>query len=350
MGYGRFMLRRAIHMTVVLFFTLLITIVLVGPTMDNILKSSIERGVRDEVISNKSLVAGLKNSKELENYITSQIDARMKAIGLDEPWYSPKRLWFTMLKVLGLDFGRAYFLTSETGSSKVIDIIAERLPRTVLLFTTSTAVVSAIGLFLGAFSASKVGSAVDKLTSTFAVISSSFPLWWTGMLMILVFAFGYNIFPARSTPLIPASDPSYPAALLYHMLLPLITVVLVSFGSWAYIVRNFVIGILNEDYIMVKRAEGIPERKVIYSHALKNAAPPIITVLALSFSGSIGGAIISEGVFDWPGIGKLYFDAISVLDLPVIIGLTYITTIVFLVSIFVADMLYGYFDPRVRIG
>ncbi|MFQ5920478.1 MAG: ABC transporter permease, partial [Nitrososphaerales archaeon] len=179
---------------------------------------------------------------------------------------------------------------------------------------------------------------------------SSFPLWWTGMLMILVFAFIYNIFPARSTPLIPASDPAYPLALLYHMTLPLITIVLVSFGAWAYVVRNFVIGILNEDYIMVKRAEGIPERKVIYSHALKNAAPPIITVVALSLSASIGGAIISEAVFDWPGIGKLYFDAISVLDLPVIIGLTYVTTVVFLVSIFIADLLYGFFDPRVRMG
>jgi len=241
-------------------------------------------------------------------------------------------------------------LTSDTGSAKVADIIWERLPRTVLLFTTSTAIISIIGLYLGAFSASKVASAIDKLTSSFAVISSSFPLWWTGMLMILVFAFIYNIFPARATPLIPASDPSYPLALLYHMTLPLITIVLIGFGSWAYIVRNFVIGILNEDYIMVKRAEGIPERRIIYSHALKNAAPPIITVLALGLSASIGGAIISEAVFDWPGIGKLYFDAINVLDIPVIIGLTYVTTLVFLASIFIADLLYGLFDPRVRIG
>lgn len=350
MGFGRYLVKRSINVVIVLFSTLLITIVLVGPTMDNILNRSIEMDVRNEITNNRDLVSSFKDPRELDSYIKNLIEQRKKAIGLDEPWYSPKRLGFTLLKIMSLDFGRAYFLTSDTGSAEVADIISERLPRTVLLFTTSTIIVSIIGLYLGAFSASKVGSAIDKLTSSFAVISSSFPLWWTGMLMILVFAFIYQIFPARATPLIPASDPSYPLALLYHMTLPLITIVLVSFGGWAYIVRNFVIGILNEDYIMVKRAEGIPERKVIYSHALKNAAPPIITVLALSLSGSIGGAIISEAVFDWPGMGKLYFDAIGVLDIPLIIGLTYVTTLLFLISIFIADIMYGFFDPRVRVG
>jgi peptide/nickel transport system permease protein len=168
--------------------------------------------------------------------------------------------------------------------------------------------------------------------------------------MIFVFAFVYGIFPARATPLIPASDPAYIWSLLYHMTLPLVTLVLIGFGAWAYIVRNFVIGILNEDYIMVKRAEGIPERKVVYSHALKNAAPPIITSIALGLSASIGGAIITEAVFDWPGMGKLYFDAINIFDVPVIVGLTYITTLVFLASIFIADLLYGLFDPRVKVS
>ena len=92
----------------------------------------------------------------------------------------------------------------------------------------------------------------------------------------------------------------------------------------------------------------VSKRKIVYSHALRNAAPPIITVLALSVSGSLGGAIITEAVFDWPGMGRLYFEAITVLDLPVIIGATYVLTVFFLVSVFIADLLYGYFDPRVR--
>ncbi len=349
MGFGRFLVRRTINMAIVLFFTVFITIVLLGPSMDNILRLSIEHEVRQEVINNRALVSGM-STQELERYIREQIDARVKAIGLDEPWYSPKRLWFTMLKILTFDLGRSYFLIGESGSSRVSDIIMERLPRTVLLFTTATAIVAAIGIFVGAFAARMHGTIVDRANSAFAVISSSFPLWWTGMIMILVFAFTLNIFPARATPLVPASDPSYPLALLYHMLLPLLTMILIGFGSWSYIVRNLLIGILAEDFIMAKRAMGIPERRIVYAHAIKNAAPPIVTIVSLSLSSSIGGAIISEVVFDWPGIGKLYFDAISVLDLPVIVGLTYITTLVFLISIFVADILYGYFDPRVKVG
>ncbi|MEM0366870.1 MAG: ABC transporter permease [Candidatus Nitrosocaldus sp.] len=349
MGFGRFLVRRTINMSIVLFFTVFITIALLGPSMDNILKLSIEHEVRQEVINNRALVSGM-STQELERYIREQIDARMKAIGLDEPWYSPKRLWFTMLKILTFDLGRSYFLISESGSSRVADIIMERLPRTVLLFTTATAIVAVIGIFIGAFAARMHGTIVDRINSAFAVISSSFPLWWTGMIMILVFAFTLNIFPARATPVVPASDPSYPLALLYHMLLPLLTMILIGFGSWSYIIRNLIIGILAEDFIMAKRAMGIPERSIVYSHAVKNAAPPIVTIVSLSLSSSIGGAIISEVVFDWPGIGKLYFDAISVLDLPVIVGLTYITTLVFLISIFVADILYGYFDPRVKVG
>jgi peptide/nickel transport system permease protein len=170
------------------------------------------------------------------------------------------------------------------------------------------------------------------------------------MIMIFLFAFVYQIFPARATPSIPSSDPGYIAALLYHMALPLITIVMIGFGSWAYLVRNFMIGIMQEDFIIAKKTMGVNQKKIIYSHALKNAAPPIITILALSLSGSLGGAIITEAVFDWPGMGRLYFEAISVMDLPVIIGATYVLTVFFLASIFFADLMYGVFDPRVRTG
>jgi peptide/nickel transport system permease protein len=253
-----------------------------------------------------------------------------------------------MYKILTLDFGHAKFLTSDSGSSDVKDIILEKLPRTILLFTTATAIVSVLGIFLGTVAASKVNSKIDKITSGLAIISSSFPVWWIGILMIFVFAFLYPVFPARATPDVSISDPGYLGSLLYHMALPLITLVIIGFGSWAYLVRNFLVGVLQEDFIMAKKAAGIDEKNILYSHALKNAAPPIVTILALSLSGSLGGAIITEAVFDWPGMGRLYFEAISVLDLPVIIGATYVLTAFFLVSVFVADVLYGYFDPRVQ--
>jgi len=349
-GLKKYLATRGITMFGVLMITLLLTIILVGSNMDTILKQGITFQVRAEITEDPKISDSFSDPAEFEAFVQDQIEQRVKALGLDTPWYSPQRIGLTMYKILILDFGHATFLTSDAGSSDVKDILLEKLPRTILLFTTATIIISIIGIFLGALAGSKVGSAVDRITSTFAVVSSSFPVWWIGMLMIFLFSFVYQIFPARATPSIPPTDPGYIAALLYHMALPVITIVMIGFGAWAYLVRNFVIGIMQEDFISAKRAMGINQKKIIYGHAIKNAAPPIITILALSLSGSLGGAIITEAVFDWPGMGRLYFEAITVMDLPVIIGATYVLTLFFLISILVADLLYGYFDPRVKTG
>jgi peptide/nickel transport system permease protein len=346
----KYVATRLVTMFGVLMITLLLTISLVGSNMDTILKQGVVFQVRGEITADPSIANSFSSSDEFEEFIQSQIDQRIETLGLGEPWYSPQRIGLTMYKILLLDFGNATFLTSDSGSTDVREIILEKLPRTILLFTTATIIISVIGIFLGAFSGSKVGSVIDRITSSFAIISSSFPVWWIGMLMIFLFSFVYQIFPARATPSIPSSDPDYIFSLLYHMALPLITIVMIGFGAWAYLVRNFMVGIMQEDFITSKKVMGIDRRKIIYKHALKNAAPPIVTILALSLSGSLGGAIITEAVFDWPGMGRLYFEAITVMDLPIIIGATYILTVFFLISIFIADLLYGYFDPRVRTG
>jgi peptide/nickel transport system permease protein len=102
--------------------------------------------------------------------------------------------------------------------------------------------------------------------------------------------------------------------------------------------------------IAAKMAIGLPKKKIVYSHALKNAGPPIITAIALGLAGSLAGSIIIEAVFDWPGMGKLYYDAISVMDVPIIIGITYIFTLIFVFTIFLTDIIYGFLDPRVKVG
>ncbi|HIH45877.1 MAG TPA: ABC transporter permease [Candidatus Nitrosotenuis sp.] len=350
MGLWKYFLKRGLVLFGVLMATLLLTVLLVGSNMDAILKKGVAIDVRTQIIENKKLVAGFANPNELNSYITNQIEERIKVLGLDEPWYSPNRIGLAMYKILVLDFGHSAFLTSDSGSTLVGDIILEKLPRTILLFTTATIIISTVGIFVGAMSGSKIGSKTDKITSSFAIISSSFPVWWIGLLMIFTFAFWYNIFPARATPLIPSTDSGYLVSLIYHMTLPIITIVMIGFGTWAYLVRNFMAGIMQEDFILVKKIIGVKQRKVIFGSALKNAAPPIITVLALSLSGSLGGAIITEAVFDWPGMGRLYFEAITLMDLPVIIGATYVLTVFFLISIFVSDLLYGYLDPRIKTG
>jgi peptide/nickel transport system permease protein len=345
--FGRFLVRRSLNMVIVLFSTLILTMSLLGPTMDKILLDATRFSVVEE--TNHSNIK-FQSTEERQNYINQKIDLQVKIIGLNEPWYSPKRFTNTVLKVMVLDLGKSNYLTSESGSANVRDIILEKMPKTILLFTTSTLVITVIGLYLGAFVANRAGSVWDRINSAFAVFSSSFPTWWVGMLMIFAFAFTYHIFPARATPLTSPSDPSYALDLIYHMILPLMTIVIVGFGAWAYIVRYFVVGILGEDYIIAKRAAGIPQKRILYSHALKNAAPPIITVVALSLASSFGGAIIVEAVFGWPGMGSLYYQAIGFFDIPVIIGLTYISTLIFIFTVFLTDIIYAYFDPRVKVS
>jgi peptide/nickel transport system permease protein len=346
-GFYRFLIRRTANMLIVLFATLVLTIALLGPTMDRILLDDVKYYVVEDVNHRN---VKFHSADERQQFINAAVERQVKVLGLDEPWYSPKRFFNTVVKVMALDLGKSNFLTSESGSSNVRDIILEKVPKTVLLFTTSTLVITIIGLYLGAYVATKSGSLIDRLNSAFAVFSGSFPTWWVGMLMIFAFAFAYHIFPARATPLTAPSDPAYAGDLLYHMLLPLITLVLVGFGSWAYIVRYFVVGVLGEDYIAAKRAAGVSEKRVVYSHALKNAAPPIVTVIALSLAGSFGGAITVEAVFDWPGMGQLYYQAIGMLDIPIIIGLTYISTVIFVVTVFLTDIVYAYFDPRMKVA
>lgn len=333
----------------VLLATLLITVLLVGSNMDAILRHGVAVQVREEVAQNPA-GQGFADAAQMEEYVQDRIGQREAALGLDEPWYSPQRVGTAMYRIMILDFGHATFLSGDSGSTDVRDIIYEKMPRTVLLFTTATVLISVIGIFVGAAAAGRAGSVADRATSALAVVSSSLPVWWVGLLMIFLFAFTYQLFPARATPDVAPGDPGYAASLLYHMALPLITIVLTGFGAWAYLVRNFMVGIMREDHISARRAIGIGKRRILYGHALRNAAPPIVTVLALSLSGSLGGAVITEAVFDWPGMGRLYFEAITVMDLPVIIGATYVLTAFFLASVFAADILYGYLDPRVRTG
>ena len=335
------------NMMIVVFVVLVMTIGLFGETMNKVLKDTVNVNIVTQV--NEGNIK-FETIQARQKYIDTQKDLQYKTLGLDEPWYSPTRFFNTFSKVMILDLGNSHFFTSASGSSSVRDIIIEKIPRTLLLFTTSTIIITIIGLFLGAFVANKAGSISDRMNSALAVFSTSFPTWWIGMLMIFVFAFAYHIFPARSTPLTSPSDVYYIVDLLHHMTLPFITLILVGFGSWAYIVRYFVEGVLGEDYITSKRAIGISKRKILYSHALKNAALPIVTIIALSLASSFGGSIIVEAVFDWPGIGKLYYDAIGVSDVPLIIGLTYVFTMIFVLSVFIMNLFYAIFDPRVKTG
>ncbi|HIH90675.1 TPA: ABC transporter permease [Desulfurococcaceae archaeon] len=329
----------------VLLIVLIITVAMFGGLIAEIKKQMIEDEVKRWVMSQPQLVQKL--GEKVKDFIKEQVEERIKAEGLDKPWYA--NLLYYLSTVVTLDM-RSHVLRSNTGSQLVKDIIMERLPRTVLLFTTATVISALIGILLGLVAAYKRGSVVDKLVTVAALISASFPMWWIGMIMIEVFSYALGVFPSGGmTSVPPPSDPiAYVADVLYHMSLPLLTIVLVSVGGWAYVTRSILVGATKEDFVLAAKARGLAERTVLLRHVLRPSIPPILTMIALSLVASLSGAIITEIVFNWPGMGLLYWEAIETLDVPVILGLTYIFTLVFVIAMVILDVMYIVLDPRVR--
>ncbi|NJE00364.1 ABC transporter permease [Thermococcus sp. JdF3] len=259
-----------------------------------------------------------------------------------------QKVYNKAIRTLKLDFGTT--TTPIFGTNNVSDIIKVAVPRSILLFTTATIIVIILGIFLGVRAARHAGSVFDRGLSIFALLTYSLPMWWTGMMFLLIFAFKLGWFPLSSM-----FDPQltgweHVKDVIYKLALPVITYVFVAFGGWAWTTRNIMIGTLQEDFIMAARAKGVPEHKIIYGHALRAAAPPIVTMIIFSLLGSLGGAIISELVFNYPGMGRLYWVALQQNETNLLIGLTYFFTVLYLAGVVLADMVYGFLDPRVKVG
>jgi len=200
----------------------------------------------------------------------------------------------------------------------------------------------------------RYGTLMDRLIVSYAALFNAIPVWWLGMVFILLFAYLIPIFPAQSTPIIKYinnffSDPLYNLVMImYYAALPIITIVITFLGTWLYSVRAVVLRIVREDYVMVAKAKGLPEKDIIRKYIVRVAAAPIVTYIILALAGSLGGMIITESVFNYPGMGTLYYMAINAGDVATILGLTYVLTLVYIVARFILEVLYIYLDPRVR--
>lgn len=348
-----FLLKKALILFMVLLIVLMITIVLLGSTIDKIMLDSIRLQVIESLTNNvnkNNYINQFKTLQERQSFIEDQIKIQSKSLGLDQPWYSPKKLFNSITLIITLNLGNSRFFTTYGGSSSVNDLILEKMPNTLLLFTTSTITIVAFGLFFGSYLASKEGKLADKTISGIASISRGIPDWWFSMIMIVIFSFFLNVFPARATPVLSPNDPNYFFDLLYHMTLPFITIVVIGFAPFVYYVKYLILRILDEDFIKSLKIMGIPQKNILYKHALKNAGPQLMTMLGLGISASLGGSILIEEIFDWPGMGNLFYGAIVQQDSPLIIGLVYFFTLIYLLTRLILDICFTYFDPRVRSG
>ncbi len=277
-----------------------------------------------------------------------------------------QRVYHLMVDLFTLDLGNARQI--YLGDSYAIkDQVLFALKNTAILFTTATIIVSFLGLGLGLYAARKPHGLLDRTISFLAIFSSSLPTWWLGMLVLLLFAFKLHWFPFQSKDVyialaalskaLHAGSIGYLTYLLlklktwiYYMTLPLVTIVSVGIGGWSYVVRNIVIGRMGEDFIMVARAKGLPERKVLFGHLLRASSPPLLTIIVLSLVNSLGGAIITETVFGWPGMGLLYWQAITNSETLLLAADVYVTILLFVIALIILNFLYAVLDPRVRTG
>lgn len=328
---------------------LVIVVFIMSAAFSTMAEQELETMVRQQV--NSELEGG--NVEDADSYRENRTLELRQRYNLHLPRW--QRIFFSARNVLTLDLGRSQSrMTAGDGSSGVTTIIMDYLPRTILLFTTAAVIYTALGIAVGLKAAQRAGSKLDKFLSLFGMTASSMPMWWVGMIVILIFVYTLGWFP-RPSPTFPRLDQlgflDYVSGILVKMALPLATIVFVLFGGRAWVTRNIVTGVLQDDYIMAARAKGVPERKVIYGHTLKTAAPPVVTSAIMSLLMSVGGAMISEIVFAWPGMGYLLRLAIfTYSDVPVILGISFITAFLYIFGYYIADLIYGFLDPRVEVG
>lgn len=264
--------------------------------------------------------------------------------GLDQPLYVQLfRFWANIL--VG-NLGE-----SITFRSPVLSLIVERTPATLLLAGASLVWSIVLGLLLGVVSALRFRTKSDVAISIFTAIGYSMPTFVVGLILIIVFAVWLPLFPIGGMSSISGgSGLNYITDVLYHLILPGISLGTYSLTVISRLTRARMIEVLQEDFITTARGKGIPEGRVIFKHALTNASLPIVTIVGLMVSFIFAGAVLTETVFSWPGLGRLLTAAVFSRDYPLIMGMFTVITVFVLISILATDIIYTMIDPRIRLG
>jgi peptide/nickel transport system permease protein len=241
---------------------------------------------------------------------------------------------------------------STSNSELVATAILERMPATLLLMGTSFVVSLVIGVSIGIVAAVRPYSLVDYAVTTFAFFGQSMPVFWFGLMLQLAFAvngitaFGYHI--ALPSAGISSSDDFDVGDRIEHLILPTIVLSLLYIATWSRFTRSSMLEVIKTDYMRTAAAKGLDRVRIIFRHGLKNALIPVVTIIALSLPGLVAGAVVTEHIFAWPGMGSLFINALGQFDFPLLMGyLMMVSTLVVLCNI-AADVAYAWLDPRVK--
>ncbi|WP_293860846.1 ABC transporter permease [uncultured Alsobacter sp.] len=265
--------------------------------------------------------------------------------GLDRPFI--EQLWRYLVQVGSGDLG-----VSFRSREPVFAEIMSRVPATLLLVGTSLALSVVLGTIIGAWIARRPGSALDSGVSALAVALFSMPVFWLGLMMVLLFAVQLQVLPAMGMSSVDGPRDGFGRVLdvAQHMVLPVLSLTTVSLGQYIRLSRSAVAEVLGESYITTVRAIGFPERTVLMHYALRNALLPVVTVLGLQLGLVLTGAVLTETVFSWPGLGRLIYDAILARDTPVIMGSFIVMSVTVALASLATDLVYAALDPRVKLA
>ncbi|MBS5904632.1 Oligopeptide transport system permease protein oppB (plasmid) [Roseomonas mucosa] len=265
--------------------------------------------------------------------------------GLDRPL--AEQLWIYVSRVATLDLG-----VSHRMQRPVADLILERLPATLLLSVTAFAFAVAAGIAMGAAAATRAGTVWDSLITALSMVFYCTPLFWTGLLLVLLFSVTLNWLPSFGMSTVGADYTGLRAALdvAEHLVLPALTLGLFYLAVYARLTRSSVLEVADQDFVKTARAKGVGEGRILRRHVLRNALLPVVTLAGIQAGHLIGGSILVETVFAWPGIGSLAFDALLQRDYELLLGVFLCTSVIVMLFNLLTDLLYLVIDPRVQMA
>ncbi len=337
----------ALFSTVVIGVYLTILIANMGGHVDVLRRSFIRDQVTIGFMGNREFQQLPR--EERERILAAEIATIEKQIGLDKPFLL--RSFGFLGDALSLNLGRADLLVSDSGSAQVRLILLERLPPTLLLFATANFIIFFGSIFLALGLSRSYGSWLDRAVIALTP-SSAAPGWFYGIFLIVIFAGVFGVLPfggmVAAPP--PADKLQYALSLMRHLTLPVGAFVLSSVFLTIYSWRTFFLIYSSEDYVEMAKAKGLPSSTIERRYILRPTLPTIITTFALTLISLWTGAVVLETVFNWPGLGRLLFQAINIFDTAVIVGATVVYAYLLAITVFVLDFVYALVDPRVKVG
>jgi peptide/nickel transport system permease protein len=271
------------------------------------------------------------------------VEKQRKTFNLDKP------MWQQFVYYWG-DTVQGRFGMSFSEKRPVSEVVGERIWPTVLLVGTGTIFATGIGIFTGVFAGWRRNSAYDVVSTNSGMVFYAMPTFWFGLLMIMLFSTKLGWFPTGRMEE-PGSDLTGWAALTdlaWHMFLPVFTFAIAWVGEYHLIMRSSITGVMKEDFALTARAKGLSENKVLWRHVVPNALLPTVTIVMMNIGFVMSGAILTETVFNWPGLGLLAFESMNKRDYPVMQAVFLIASIAVILANLIADITYYYLDPRVK--